>query len=269
MSRSSRIAVWDGWRGLAVLLVLIGHFTFSQWVWEERMGVDVFFVLSGMLMSNILFVERMGLRDFYIRRFSRIMPALVVFLCAALVVSLVLKYEFQLIEFFASLVFIRTYFPVDPQYMSNLIPTGHLWSLSVEEHSYVAMSLLSIIFLLRIRIAWVLLSLFGISVIVNFYHYVNLPLEEFKYSLYRTESAMGFIAFSAGYNLIRDKYSLKVNPYLPILFLVLAFCCYIKWVPIYAILVFCHIPSTCGNKFFTISTMHCPTGKLLDSFYQS
>ncbi len=113
MNSSNHIPEWDGWRGLAILLVLIGHFTFSKWVWEERMGVDVFFVLSGMLMSNILFINRMSLKDFYIRRFSRVIPALVVFLLASLAVALLLNYEFKPVELLASLVFVRTYFPAN------------------------------------------------------------------------------------------------------------------------------------------------------------
>ena len=121
MKSTLRIPEWDGWRGLAILLVLVGHFTFSKWVWEERMGVDVFFVLSGMLMSNILFVDRMPLKDFYIRRFSRIIPGLVVFLLGAVSVSLLVGYEFHPVEFFASLFFVRTYFPVQPEYYSSVV----------------------------------------------------------------------------------------------------------------------------------------------------
>jgi len=40
---SGRVPIWDGWRGMAILLVLCGHFYDIGWVWEDRMGVDVFF----------------------------------------------------------------------------------------------------------------------------------------------------------------------------------------------------------------------------------
>ena len=233
MTSGKRIAVWDGWRGIAILLVLIGHFTFSSWIWEERFGVDVFFVLSGMLMSNILFVERMHLSDFYIRRFSRVIPALVVFLLAAFAVSLLLQYDFKTSEFLASLFFVRTYFPTDPEYFSTQLPTGHLWSLNVEEHAYIIMSLISIILISRAKVALVLIAIYVASVIVNFYNYVNLPALEFEYSLIRTESAIGFIAFSAAYTLFRIKYSIQIHPQLPLLLFVLALACYMRAVPIW------------------------------------
>ena len=229
----TRIAVWDGWRGIAILMVLIGHFSFSSWIWEERFGVDVFFVLSGMLMSNILFVERMHLRDFYIRRFSRVIPALVIFLCAAFAVSLLMRYEFKTIEFVASLFFVRTYYPVDPAYFSTLLPTGHLWSLNVEEHGYLIMSLISIILVSRTKVAWVLMAIYLFSVVVNFHNYLSFPALEFEYSLIRTESAISFIAFSASYNLLRLKYAIKLHPQLPLLLFLLALACYLGAAPIW------------------------------------
>lgn len=238
MSTGIRIAVWDGWRGVAILLVLIGHFTFSSWVWEERLGVDVFFVLSGMLMSNILFVDRMNLRDFYIRRISRVLPALVVFLAGALFVSIIMKYEFKIVEFLSSLFFLRTYFPVEPQYFSAQPPTGHLWSLNVEEHSYVAMSLISLVLVAKGRIALALFAIYVASVVINFVNYANLSPTEFEYTLIRTESAMGFIAFAAGYNLIRRNRKFQVHEYLPLILFLLAFAFYFKVMPIWLTFLF-------------------------------
>ena len=57
-SELKRIAYLDGWRGLAIGLVLIDHFSPVCGIALGRMGVDVFFVLSGMFMANILFVKR-------------------------------------------------------------------------------------------------------------------------------------------------------------------------------------------------------------------
>lgn len=238
MSAGSRIEVWDGWRGLAIFLVLVGHFTFTQWIWEERMGVDLFFGLSGMLMSNILFVDRMMLRDFYIRRFSRVIPTLVLFLCGAFAVSVLMKYDFKIVEFIASLFFIRTYFPAEPTYFSAAPPTGHLWSLSVEEHSYIIMSVLSLFLFSRGKAALALFSIFLVSVTVNFYNFSILPAKEFEFSLIRTESAIGFIAFSAAYNLFRKERSITVHPYLPLACLLIAFACYLDAAPIWLTFLF-------------------------------
>lgn len=240
-SSDSRVEIWDGWRGLAILLVLVGHFAFTRWIWEERMGVDVFFVLSGMLMSNILFVKRMQMRDFYIRRLSRVMPTLALFLCVSYVVSLLLAYDFHISEFIASLFFIRTYFPTDPAYFSATPPTGHLWSLSVEEHSYVIMSLLSLLLFKRGKIIVALMSIYLISVGINFYNYSFMSGVEFEHSLIRTESAIGFIAFSAAYSLIRTQYTIVLSPLLPMLLLVFALVLYLENVPVWCTFLVCPV----------------------------
>ena len=233
MNSTTRIPEWDGWRGLAILLVLVGHFTFSKWVWEERMGVDVFFVLSGMLMSNILFVDRMPLKDFYIRRISRVIPALVVFLLGAVAVSLLVQYEFHPIEFVASLLFIRTYFPADPQLFTTPLPIGHLWSLSVEEHSYIIMSLISMVLLAYGRIVALLFGLYLLSLFFCWYYYLTVPVQEFAFTLIRTETTIGFITFSAAYNLWLKNRSFRVNGYVAVACLVLAFLCYVRALPVW------------------------------------
>jgi len=215
MSSGTRIDVWDGWRGIAILFVLIGHFTYTQWVWEERLGVDVFFVLSGMLMSNILFVDRLGLRDFYIRRFSRVVPTLILFLCASFAVSLLLEHDFKVSELIASAFFIRTYFPVEPFYWSSPLPTGHLWSLNVEEHSYIIMSIMSILLIARGKITLALFSIFLISVLVNLYNYSTLHDQEFYFSL------------------IRKERSISLPTYSPLFLLVASFFCYLEVMPIW------------------------------------
>jgi len=223
---------------------MFGHFTFTQWVWEERLGVDVFFVLSGMLMSNILFVDRLGLRDFYIRRFSRVVPTLLVFLCASFAVSVLLKYDYRISEFIASAFFIRTYFPIEPVYFSTSLPTGHLWSLNVEEHSYIIMSLMSVILMARGKIASALFLIYLLSVVVNFHNYITLPEKEFFYSLIRTESAISFIAFSAAYNLFRKERSYQIPSFMPLILLVTTFLCYLEIAPVW--LTFCVGPVFLG-----------------------
>ncbi len=70
----------DGWRGLAILLVLQGHFMVIPGWHSGRMGVDVFFCLSGLLMSRLLFQRRVPLGTFYKRRLSRILPAFLLYL---------------------------------------------------------------------------------------------------------------------------------------------------------------------------------------------
>ena len=116
-------------------------------------------------------------------------------------------------------------------------PTGHLWSLNVEEHSYVIMSLLSVVLIARVKAAYALFFIYVLSTVINTYNYINMRVEAFNYSLIRTESAIGFIAFSASYNLMRSELQLKCNPHLPLLLLVLAAVCYLAVLPIWLMFV--------------------------------
>ena len=75
--RLGRRPVLDGLRGIAVLLVISAH---TGLVKNGYMGVDVFFVLSGFLITTLLFEEwerlgRISLRAFYVRRARRLLPA--------------------------------------------------------------------------------------------------------------------------------------------------------------------------------------------------
>jgi len=228
-----RVYVWDGWRGLAILLVLVGHFTNSYWIWEERLGVDVFFVLSGMLMSGILFERRMALRDFYIRRFSRIMPALIIFLCFAYGLAYLKSFDFHFLEVITSVLFLRSYFPAEPYIVQTAVPIGHLWSLNVEEHSYVLMSIMSIVLVSKRYISGVLMTIFLGSIAICFHNYLTMSDEAFRLSLFRTETTIGFIAFSAGYHLIRKQAAIELGPYASIICLVVASMCYLEKAPLW------------------------------------
>ena len=166
-----RVEIWDGWRGIAICFLLSGHFLPFTWIWEDRLGVDIFFVLSGMLMSKILFEKRMQLTDFYVRRFSRIIPALVMFIAVTYTVATLAEWPYELREIFANLVFIRTYWPADPNIWDVQVPVGHLWSLNVEEHAYVLMSLMTLIFMRNRNASYTLLTLGLLSILIGCFHY--------------------------------------------------------------------------------------------------
>ena len=148
----------DGWRGLAIALVLEGHFLGALPIDAGRFGVDVFFVLSGFLMAGLLFVQRQPLPLFYKRRVSRIVPAFVLFTLTSYGIALALGRATSVSEVLSTLAFLRTYYPLPPDIWHAGLPIGHLWSLNVEEHSYVFMSALVALGLLRGREQWLLLS---------------------------------------------------------------------------------------------------------------
>lgn len=129
----------DGWRGVAILFVLISHFGKKYHIsWFGEIGVQMFFVLSGYLMSNLLFLKKVELPTFFWRRMSRIMPAFIVFiLTMAAYSNLPGESPPSFAELVAALTFTRTYFPADMNIWEMSWYVDNIWSLNVEEHSYI------------------------------------------------------------------------------------------------------------------------------------
>ncbi len=136
----------DGLRGLAILAVVVYHVD-QNLLSGGFVGVDVFFVISGYLISRLLLqaldAGRFSWKDFYLRRVRRLVPALLVVLLAVLVAgwSILLRSEFKVLgadlasasAFLSNLAATRVgYFDRDASYQ----PLLHLWSLAVEEQFY-------------------------------------------------------------------------------------------------------------------------------------
>jgi peptidoglycan/LPS O-acetylase OafA/YrhL len=150
----------DGLRAVAVLLVIACHLgAFSMW--GGFIGVDVFFVISGYLISSVILTEieesRFSLAAFYERRIRRIIPALVVTLFVTTIFACYFLLPFQLIDFAKSLLaatfsFSNIYFLGTSNYFSNndAKPLLHTWSLAVEEQFYIFFPL----FLMLVRRYW-------------------------------------------------------------------------------------------------------------------
>ena len=120
-------------------------------------------------MSNLLFVKRVPLVHFYKRRISRILPAFLLFVPWSTAWRPGPASARGWDEIIATLLFLRTYLPAQPDIWSTGLPIGHLWSLNVEEHSYVFLSLLTLFAVLRGREAWVLGA---VSMLVMALYYV-------------------------------------------------------------------------------------------------
>jgi peptidoglycan/LPS O-acetylase OafA/YrhL len=135
----------DGLRGIAIALVIIGHLHatagFPDLGLEHLLGdygllgVRVFFVISGFLITTLLLreLERHGslsLRNFYARRALRILPAFSVFLLAVAIAAAAGWIDVGAGEWIAAFTYTINFVPV-PSW-----EVGHLWSLSVEEQFY-------------------------------------------------------------------------------------------------------------------------------------
>jgi len=129
-----RIKYLDGWRGCAVLAVLFAHFATSKGINFGRFGVELFFVLSGRLMAEILFIKNIKIDVFFFRRFSRVYPALLVFTTACFIVQFKSQVGISAPQYLSAITFTANY----GQFWWGRNETfDHIWSLCVEEHAYI------------------------------------------------------------------------------------------------------------------------------------
>ena len=151
----------DGLRAVAVLGVILFHFGLG--FPGGFVGVDVFFVISGFLITGILLRQlsenRFSLTDFWARRVRRIAPAALVVVIVTLIIGYFLnspdRYSSLARSAMAHLVMASNcYFTRDQGYFaesSDLEPLLHTWSLSVEEQFYLIFPLLMIFFWKKYR----------------------------------------------------------------------------------------------------------------------
>jgi peptidoglycan/LPS O-acetylase OafA/YrhL len=146
--QQGRIASLDGWRALAIILVLGDHSVYAagfpeqgfNWIlkiFHGDLGVRIFFVLSGFLISLLLLREvgrtgRLNLREFYIRRIFRIFPVYFTYLGVLGILCLVGLCAESTSSWIGSLTFTRN------MVGQGKSATNHLWSLAVEEQFYLA-----------------------------------------------------------------------------------------------------------------------------------
>jgi len=141
--RAQHLPALDGLRGLAILLVVTHHQLLPIPLNGGFLGVDLFFVLSGFLITRLLLNEfeatqSVSLTKFYARRVIRLAPALLLYLIAALIVT----YRLHPDEFVREIKLVG----LALAYITNwrmalgwdyvLDPTAIIWSLSIEEQFY-------------------------------------------------------------------------------------------------------------------------------------
>jgi peptidoglycan/LPS O-acetylase OafA/YrhL len=158
-----RIPALDGLRAVSIVLVLLGHLagtgrflplsSVARVGDAGNLGVCVFFVISGFLITTLLLNEqaregRIDLPTFYFRRAFRILPAAGLYLLAIAAVGVVLpRLDLRASDWMHALTFTMNYQPHRAWWV------GHLWSLSVEEQFYVLWPV-SVVLLGRRRSLW-------------------------------------------------------------------------------------------------------------------
>lgn len=167
-SRTARMVGLDGLRALAVAGVLLYH-AGVKWVPGGFLGVDLFFVISGFLITSLLISERqrsgaISIGRFYLRRARRLLPALFTMVAAtSLFMAVFARGDFNQARgdiaaaggYFSNWWYVlhhRSYFAA----VGRQPPLQHLWSLAVEEQFYLVWPVVIVLLLLaRVRLRWV------------------------------------------------------------------------------------------------------------------
>ncbi len=200
---TTRIAQLDGWRGISILCVIFGHLI--NWRYSSQgplshpfpagvslavCGVDIFFVISGFIITRLALIERdvtvgFSTTAFYVRRFFRIVPPFFFYLA-----SIVLLTSAGLISQGQSETLRAATFTCNlPQANCGWF-AGHTWSLAYEEQFYLIFPLLFVLSGRGVRRVFV--AMFGLLVSFPFLHYL-LQLGEISHAVARFVPSFIFI----------------------------------------------------------------------------
>ncbi len=180
ISRVPHLPGLDGMRALAVVAVMVYHAN-KSWLHGGFLGVEVFFVISGYLITLLLIAEHertgtVDLKGFWKRRFRRLLPGLFLMLAMLMVYIAIFERSAQgrtRGDILAGVGYISNWYQiwVGAGYTATeaFAPLRHLWSLAVEEQFYLIWPLVMIVILKR---AWgqlprMALWLFGVSVMIT------------------------------------------------------------------------------------------------------
>jgi peptidoglycan/LPS O-acetylase OafA/YrhL len=180
----------DGLRAVAILIVVIFH-AFPAWMPAGFVGVDIFFVISGYLITHVILKDLgkgFSYLDFYARRFRRIVPALFVVIAFTFALGLLILLPDEIEN-------LGRHVAAGSTFTSNFIlwsesgyfatsaelkPLLHLWSLSVEEQFYLLWPPLLLLSLhLRRRGELVIVALFVASFAANLWMVTDHPARAF------------------------------------------------------------------------------------------
>lgn len=152
----------DGLRAIAVLAIIIYHLN-KQWLTGGFLGVDTFFVISGYLITSLLLKEfeetgSINLKQFWLRRIKRLIPAVFVLVGVVSMMTLILKPD-QIVNIkhdaFAAIFYVSNwwYIMTDVNYFEQFafMPLKHLWSLAIEEQFYIIFPIVLITLLLTVK----------------------------------------------------------------------------------------------------------------------
>lgn len=209
----------DGLRGLAVLAVTAGHFKvpFSQ---NGALGVDIFFVLSGFLITSILSEEWLQTKSihlgrFYMRRILRLYPALIFMLILVSPLTTSPAYILSTLTYSTNWIIALHVLPLN-------LELGHTWTLAIEEQYYLLWPAILIFLLHRLspRKILIIITSFAVASAVLRGGIWNMTHDFWRYNAGTDTHADGLLfgsalGFAAVFGLLPN--SKKIKQILPII----------------------------------------------------
>jgi|TARA_B110000881_G_scaffold103163_1_gene90590 peptidoglycan/LPS O-acetylase OafA/YrhL len=217
-----RILGLDGIRAYAVIMVVVTHLhIFIEWhndksplyslVWGA-IGVIIFFILSGFLITHLLFLEyektgTVNLKQFIIRRGLRIFPAFYLFILILFTLGLSIETNTTPKQLFMAAIY---WFNHTPRNEYNPI-LGHTWSLAVEEHFYIIWPLIFML-LTKIKTRGLSISLalimmiYSLQILQN-HLYAETDLNQtFRLDRWTSSAAIYLLSGCLGASFVHSKY---------------------------------------------------------------
>jgi peptidoglycan/LPS O-acetylase OafA/YrhL len=214
----------DGLRALAIVPVILLHAGF-EYLSGGFLGVDIFFVISGYLITTIIITSmtdnKFSIFNFYERRAKRILPALMVVLLSTFIVSLFTMPAYLFKEFSQSVVSVATFssnvfFFTEFNYFaprSEQMPLLHTWSLAVEEQFYIFFPIIMFaIWKMKEHLTYIFLALIVCSIGVSEY-WLSLDQESASFYLVVSRAWQLLLGSLVAQYLLNNKveYSLGAN----------------------------------------------------------
>jgi peptidoglycan/LPS O-acetylase OafA/YrhL len=206
----------DGLRAIAVGFVLLDHALVAPFLGWGQVGVTLFFVLSGFLITTLLLEERhangrIDLPAFYVRRALRLLPALLVLLVLVVLLMLAIGRAAEIpVDVLSTLFYVRNWFTA---FGENPGLLSHAWSLSIEEQFYIGWPLL-LIGLLRVsrgRLAPVIVTVLMVALASSVWRAVLWDVAGYNRALFGTDARIDSLLVGCCLGLLRWKVPVQVG----------------------------------------------------------
>jgi peptidoglycan/LPS O-acetylase OafA/YrhL len=191
----------DGLRAVAIALVIADH-CWIPGLNGGYFGVDLFFVLSGFLITRLLLDEfaahrRIDLLKFYVRRLLRLTPPLLLLLAAYLVAAPLIWPQYGLWSHISdaslAILYLSDY---GRAFWSAPLYLQHTWSLSVEEHFYLVWPF-AVLLLVRLPLRWRIAGLVGLYLLATGWRIFEYQNHGWVATYFRADTRMGGLTCGA------------------------------------------------------------------------